>query len=132
VLLVRYGDFTALYTGDAGLPAEATWQDAVGAVDLLKVGHHGSAGATGDEMLARIGARVAVISSGRNRYGHPAPATLQRLSSAAVQTWRTDQEGTVSVDTDGRTFRVRGARTQARFDARDPIPEMPTCCTPPR
>ncbi len=132
VLLVRYGDFTALFTGDAGLPAEAIWQEQVGAVDLLKVGHHGSAGATGDEMLARIGARVAVISSGRNRYGHPAPATLQRLPGAAVQIWRTDQEGTVSVDTDGRTFRVRGARTQARFDARDPIPEMPTCCTPPR
>jgi competence protein ComEC len=63
---------------------------------------------------------VAVISSGLNRYGHPARATLERLARANASVWRTDLEGTVSVDTDGRTFRVRGGRTDARFDASDP------------
>lgn len=132
VLLVQYGEFTALFTGDAGFPAESLWQSGLGQVDLLKVGHHGSAGSTGPGLLTAARPRVAVISSGHNRYGHPAPATLERLVAAKVVTWRTDREGTVSVDTDGRTFRVRGARTDARFDARDPLPEMPTCCTPPR
>lgn len=132
VLLVRYGEFAALFTGDAGVPAESFWQAQVGRLDLLKVGHHGSAGATGAGLLQSVQPRVAVISSGRNRYGHPAPATLDRLASAGVATWRTDREGTVSVETDGRTFRVRGGRTAARYDARDPLPETPTCCTRPR
>jgi competence protein ComEC len=132
VLLIRYGDFSALFTGDAGFSAELAWQADVGPVDLLKVGHHGSAGSTGADLLAAVQPQAAIISSGRNRYGHPARITLQRLAAVGVSTWRTDREGTVSVDTDGHTFRVRGGRTDARFDARDPLPEMPTCCTPPR
>jgi competence protein ComEC len=132
VLLVEYGEFRALFTGDAGFPAESVWAGRVGRLDLLKVGHHGSAGSTGDRLLAAARPVVAVISSGRNRYGHPADATLARLARAGAQVWRTDREGTVSVDTDGRTFRVRGGRTDARFDARDSLPEMPTCCTRPR
>ncbi|HET7041288.1 MAG TPA: ComEC/Rec2 family competence protein [Gemmatimonadales bacterium] len=49
VLLVRYGAFRALLAGDAGLPAEADMRHAAGDVDVLKVGHHGSAGASGTE-----------------------------------------------------------------------------------
>ena len=132
VLLVRFGEFSALFTGDAGHMAEEGWQEQVGPVDVLKVGHHGSAGSTASALLDAVRPQAAVISSGRNRYGHPATATLQRLDSAKVATWRTDREGTVLVETDGRTFRVRGGRTAARFDARDPHPETPPCCTPPR
>src|SRR5690606_23024564 len=63
VLLVRYGEFAALFTGDAGLATESQWQAAAGEVDLLKVGHHGSVGATGEELLRETSPRVAVISS---------------------------------------------------------------------
>jgi competence protein ComEC len=132
VLLGRFREFVALFTGDAGFAAEAEWQHASGTVDLLKVGHHGSAGSTGTGLLAQIRPDVAVISVGRNRYGHPARETTGRLADAGVRTWRTDHEGTVVVETDGESFRVRGARTDARLDARDPLPENPTCCTPRR
>ncbi len=47
VLLVEYGGFQALFTGDAGFPAEAALRGRVRPVDLLKVGHHGSRGSTG-------------------------------------------------------------------------------------
>ncbi len=117
VLEVAYGEFRALLAGDAGFPAEAAIGARAGEVDVLKVGHHGSRGSTGEAFLARIRPIVAVISVGANRYGHPAPEMLHRLVAAGVRPWRTDHEGHVTMTTDGRTFHVRGRRTTAEFSA---------------
>ena len=51
MLLVEYGDFQALFAGDAGFPAERRCAGRLRRVDLLKVGHHGSRGSTGDDWL---------------------------------------------------------------------------------
>ncbi|HSB52847.1 MAG TPA: hypothetical protein VLD58_00750, partial [Gemmatimonadales bacterium] len=118
VLLVEYGRFQALFAGDAGFPAEADLRGRVGPVDLLKVGHHGSRGSTGEEWLDSLRPAVAVISVGRNDYGHPAPATLARLTAHRVRLWRTDRDGTVSVTTDGGQMRVQGARETFDLDLR--------------
>jgi competence protein ComEC len=107
VLLVEYGAFQAIFAGDAGFPAEQAMAGALRPVDLLKVGHHGSRGSTGDDWLERLTPRVAVISVGRNDYGHPAPPTLRRLAQRSVTVRRTDQDGTVTVTTDGRSMRVQ-------------------------
>jgi competence protein ComEC len=107
VLLVRYGGFEALFTGDAGFAAEAVLRGKAESVDLLKVGHHGSRGSTSEELLDSLRPLAAVISVGRNDYGHPAPETLARLDSRHVPVLRTDRDGTVSVTTDGTTMRVR-------------------------
>ncbi|MCA9723248.1 MAG: MBL fold metallo-hydrolase, partial [Gemmatimonadetes bacterium] len=120
VLEVRWGEFVALFAGDAGERAEPSYLTALGPVDLLKVGHHGSRTATGEALLARIRPEAAVVSLGRNRYGHPAPETMARLAAARTRVWRTDREGPVTMTTDGRTFTVRGERTHATFDAADP------------
>jgi competence protein ComEC len=112
VLLVEYGGFQALFAGDAGFPAELEMRSRTRRVDLLKVGHHGSRGSTGDEWLDSLRPRAAVISVGRNNYGHPSPATLNRLRRHGVAVWRTDQDGSVSIITDGRdmTVQSRGRR----------------------
>lgn len=120
VLEVRWGEFVALFAGDAGERAVPSYLTALGPVDLLKVGHHGSRTATGEALLARIRPEAAVVSLGRNRYGHPAPETMARLAAARTRVWRTDREGPVTMTTDGRTFTVRGERTHATFDAADP------------
>jgi competence protein ComEC len=111
VLLVEYAGFRALFTGDAGLAAESRLAGRVGRVDVLKVGHHGSRTASGEEWVRELAPRIAVISSGvDNRYGHPHPETLERLTRHEVGIWRTDREGTVTVTTDGKTMTVRGRR----------------------
>jgi competence protein ComEC len=115
VLLVRYGAFEALFTGDAGFPAEALLRGRVRSVDLLKVGHHGSRGSTGEELLDSLRPLAAVISVGRNDYGHPAAETLARLDARQVQIFRTDREGTVSVSTDGSTMAVRSGQGERRY-----------------
>ena len=114
VLLLRYGSFEALLAGDAGLPAEQILKGHVGEVELLKVGHHGSAGSSGAEWLAELKPEVAVISVGKgNRYRHPSAEALGRLGAAGAEVWRTDEVGTVEVWTDGATFRV-GSRGRER------------------
>jgi competence protein ComEC len=113
VLLVEFGGFEALFTGDAGFPVEAALRASLGPVDVLKVGHHGSRGSTGGELLDSLRPLAAVISVGRNEYGHPAPETLARLQTRRVPVLRTDQDGSVSVTTDGTTMRIRSARGES-------------------
>lgn len=108
VLLVRYGDFQALFTGDIGLTAEAYLASRVGRVDLLKVGHHGSKGSTGTAWLEALDPAVAIVSVGPNRYGHPSAEALGRLRRAGVDVWRTDVSGSLTVRTDGRQVVISG------------------------
>jgi competence protein ComEC len=118
VLLVEYGAFQALFAGDAGFPAEAAVRPELAGVDLLKVGHHGSRGSSGDEWLDALRPRLAVISVGRNEYGHPAPATLARLAAHGIAVRRTDRDGTVTVTTDGVRMQVRAGQGAAEYDVR--------------
>ncbi|MEO8090042.1 MAG: DNA internalization-related competence protein ComEC/Rec2 [Gemmatimonadales bacterium] len=118
VLLVEYGDFQALFAGDAGFPAEAEMRSRTRAVDLLKVGHHGSRGSTSDEWLDSLRPRAAVISVGRNKYGHPSPPTLARLRRHRVEVWRTDRDGPITVTTDGTSMMVQAKGRSTTYDVR--------------
>jgi competence protein ComEC len=118
VLLVEYGAFQALFAGDAGFPAELEMRGGAAAVDLLKVGHHGSRGSTGDDWLDSLRPRAAVISVGRNRYGHPSPEALGRLRDRKVEVWRTDHDGAVTVTTDGQRMTVRSSERSTTYDVR--------------
>jgi competence protein ComEC len=106
VLLVEYGDFQAIFAGDAGFPAEAAMRSESRRIDLLKVGHHGSRWSTGDEWLDSLRPSAAVISVGSNNYGHPSPEALERLAHHQVATWRTDRDGSITVRTDGHRMSI--------------------------
>jgi competence protein ComEC len=115
VLRLRAGPFAAIFPGDAGFPVEQLIAGEVGRVNLLKVGHHGSRTATGSPWLDRIAPQLAVVSVGRNRYGHPSPEALERMAAAGTDLWRTDRDGTVVV-TVGATFvEVGGGRRRVRY-----------------
>jgi competence protein ComEC len=106
---LRYRNFCMLFTGDAGTAAEQRFLHEH--VDLrcaiLKVGHHGSAYGTTPEFLDVVRPKVAIISVGRhNVFGHPAPATLETLQRFGARIYRTDENGALTVDTDGRSETV--------------------------
>jgi competence protein ComEC len=113
VLHLRVGAFDAILTGDAGVPVEERLAARMGPVEVLKVGHHGSRGATDSRWLERLKPQIAVISLGVNGYGHPAPETLGRLAAAGVPVYRTDQDGTTTVRIEGATMRVSSRRGEA-------------------
>ncbi len=109
VMRLSYGHFSLLLTGDLelrgrpGLPGSHPDLQAT----ILKVPHHGSKEALSPGFLARVRPRVAVITVGRNSFGHPAPNTLALLKSKKVRVYRTDQNGAVIIQTDGHRYRVK-------------------------
>jgi len=109
VLQVNHDQFSALFMADAGLTTEQRMleQKVVQPVTLLKVGHHGSRTATGSGFVRTVRPRLALISVGaENRFGLPAPETLTRLQRSGAQIYRTDQDGTVLVESDGKDYKV--------------------------
>ncbi len=80
--------------------------------DVLKVGHHGSRTSSTPAFLEAVAPREAVVSAGcRNRFGHPHATTLAALGAAGARVWRTDEEGAVTVTTDGSSLEVTSARS---------------------
>jgi len=107
VLVASYGEADVLLPADA--ESDVTSRLPVSDVEVLKVAHHGSADPGLDEQLRDLRPRVAVVSCGRdNEYGHPRPETLAALEDVSgLAVYRTDEDGTVVVESDGRGLRVR-------------------------
>ena len=111
ILLFTANGKRCLFTGDAGQPSEekllerlaaperAAERAALTDIDLLKVGHHGSRGASSDAFLALLSPDCALISCGRgNSYGHPHAEAMERLRRHAGQVHSTAKEGALSVE----------------------------------
>lgn len=92
-------EFDLLITGDADAFVERMLvkYQPLPDLELLMVGHHGSAGSTDPALLDRLRPELAIISVGHNSYGHPAQEVLDRLAEAGAQVWRTDQSGSITV-----------------------------------
>ena len=110
VLLASYGEVDALLTADAETIVTARLLSR--RVEILKVAHHGSADPGLASELRELRPAVAVISSGRgNEYGHPAPSTLAALrASPGLRLYRTDEDGRIVIESDGRGLAVRSER----------------------
>lgn len=106
VLRLSFGDFCALFIGDIGLTAE-TYLDKVTPCQVLKVAHHGSKYSNSKEFLEQVQPDMAVISVGKNRFGHPTEEVLKRLASAGAKILRTDQDGEIEIVSDGRKWRIK-------------------------
>lgn len=102
---ITFGARSFLLTGDMEKPMEARLLSG-GAdlhADVLKVGHHGSKTSTIQPFLDAVSPSIAVISDGyENSFGHPHQDVLARLVSRHAAVLRTDLDGLVSIQTDGR------------------------------
>lgn len=106
VLRAELGEISFLLCGDMGREGEneLIMQRLAAKTTILKVGHHGSAGATSIAFLDVVRPNIAVISVGAgNDYGLPAGETIDRLVGAvgAENILRTDERGTIEFTTDG-------------------------------
>ncbi len=115
VVRLSYGRTVLLLDGDAEQEAEddmlAHYPAGYLKAAALKVGHHGSRNASSDEWLSAVGPSVAVISCGKgNLFHHPHQETLDRLSRHGIRAYRTDQNGTVTVVSDGKSVTVTSER----------------------
>lgn len=109
VLQLKFGSTTMLFTGDAEKPVEQIlMKRAVNLKsDLLKVGHHGGSTSSSEEFLKAVAPNLAVLMVGKdNDYGHPHRETMQRLEKTSARILRTDRDGTIVVNSDGKTLTV--------------------------
>lgn len=93
------GELDALITGDVGIltERELIYQKELRDTEILMVGHHGSSGSTGIELLAALRPDVALVSVGYNSYGHPTEAVLERIERFGIELFRTDFDGNVTI-----------------------------------
>lgn len=79
---------------------------------VLKCGHHGSKNATNDTWMSKVKPKYAVISVGKNSYGHPNAETINLLKKYKVKTYRTDKSGTVIATSNGKkvTFNCKATK----------------------
>jgi competence protein ComEC len=109
VLLASYGQTDVLLPADA--ESNVTARLRVPPVEVLKVAHHGSEDDGLAEHLRTLRPRIAVISVGRgNDYGHPRAETVGALQDAGLELYRTDEDGRVTIESDGRTMHVATER----------------------
>ncbi|WAM36625.1 MBL fold metallo-hydrolase [Caldicellulosiruptor acetigenus] len=112
VLKVEYGKTSFLLMGDATSNIEEkilhnSKFKAMLKSDVLKVGHHGSKYSSTSAFLNTVKPKYAVISVGKdNPYGHPSPLTLSKLKSLGAEILRTDEQGTITITSDGQTIKV--------------------------
>lgn len=92
-IALQSGAWRTAFLGDLPDPTENYLR--LGKLDLLKAAHHGSRYSSSAELLRQTSPADAVISVGRNTYGHPSPDVLERFRQANVKVWRTDEQGTI-------------------------------------
>jgi competence protein ComEC len=110
VLEVVSGDVAILLTGDIGADVERAIVPLLtpSRIRILKVAHHGSRTSSSSALLDAWRPQIAVISCGRgNRFGHPAPEVLRRLEAIGATVLRTDLDGQITIETDGKSLRTR-------------------------
>jgi competence protein ComEC len=74
--------------------------------DVLKVAHHGSKTSTSEDFIKAVTPKVSIISTGKNRYGHPSPQTIKRLTDFGTKIFRTDYDGAITIESNGEKIKL--------------------------
>jgi beta-lactamase superfamily II metal-dependent hydrolase len=140
-LLVEYGEFRALLTGDSDAPELQSWLHhfKIPKVQLVKVAHHGSLNGTTQPWVAATRPEAAVISVGENNsYGHPAQSVIDEWQKSGARVHRTDVDGTIIVRanlngsfelvTQGRLVQTPDVSSLVPKPAAQPEPSAAGCC----
>jgi competence protein ComEC len=105
VVRLSYGEVSFLLTGDIEAEGEKALLDSGHDLNstVLKLAHHGSDGSSTPALLDAVQPQLAVVSAGaENSFGHPSPTTRLRLTGTRLL--RTDLNGDLRLETDGRSL----------------------------
>ncbi len=105
VIEMSFGTQKYLFMGDAEKVNEdkRQWND----IDVLKVGHHGSNTSSSQKFLEQVLPEISIISVGKdNSYGLPKDKILERLNKIGSTIYRTDNDGTIQLISDGNTNEI--------------------------
>lgn len=112
VLKLTYQDISILLTGDATSETEKKILNKDINSTVLKVGHHGSKYSSTERFLKKVNPKYAIISVGKNNiYNHPATTTINKLEKLNTQIYRTDQDGTILLETNGHNIDIEKLKT---------------------
>ena len=111
--ILRYGDFSMVFTGDMPKEAEEAMLSAIKkegqspSVDIVKLAHHGSKTSSSPIFLSETKGKFALFSYGKNnRYGHPHKSTLEKCSYFQLIPLETAKLGEIQIKTDGKKYEI--------------------------
>lgn len=109
VFLLQHQQKKFLFTGDLSKKGEKRIikEHQLPEVDVLKAGHHGSNTSSAAELIDSIKPKLAVISVGKNNFGHPAAEVLARFEARSINYLRTDYNGAVKIISNGEKIAVK-------------------------
>ena len=109
IIRLEFGNHSFLFMGDAEIENEETidWPK----TDVLKVGHHGSNTSSSENFLKQIQPKYSVIMVGEgNSYKLPTQDTLDKLQKIGSQIYRTDENGTIQMISNGNIIEVKTSK----------------------
>lgn len=96
-----------LFTSDIGFEVEDKLVSKYNLdIDVLKVAHHGSKYSSNSTFLNETTPLMSVIQVGKNKYGHPTEAAMNRLVRAGSSIYRNDLQGTIHIKAKGTRINV--------------------------
>ena len=117
VLKIYYGDTSLIITGDASYNVENKLLEKDLSSDVLRVGHHGSRYASSAKFLHEVNPKYSIISVGKdNEYGHPHKVTLDKLNRINSKIYRTDEDGTIIMTSNGKNILFKTEKTNTNGD----------------
>ena len=110
IMKIVYKNTSFLFTGDAedDLEKEVLNSNVNLSSDVLKIGHHGSSTSTSEKFLTAVSPKLSIISVGiNNSYKHPSTKTLNLLDKYNIRYYRTDEDGTIIIKSDGNNLYIK-------------------------
>lgn len=121
LMKVHYLGIEILMTGDMGFKGEDavmklySESDKIKA-DILKVGHHGSKYSTSDAFLQAVSPKIAVFQVGKNNFGHPSQAVIEKCQKNGIMIYRNDLNGAIMLQKGNqwliKTMLIQSTRTR--------------------
>lgn len=109
VVKLEYKEISALFTGDISKDVEENLINFNLELksNILKVSHHGSKTASTEDFLQSVSPQISVVSVGIYDNTLPDGVTMARINKYSGALYRTDRDGTVIINSDGKTLDVQ-------------------------